>query len=167
LDLAGQSLREATESDTSLWRAWNGLGDLADKNRQPKVAAGFYAKALALRPNSAMIINNIGYSLLQDGNIPQSVVEFRKALALDPNNITTQTNLSLALAASGNYAEALRSTPPEQLPDLLNNVGYMAMRRGDYAAAERYLASAMETSSTVNTEAAKNLDRLKERQQQP
>ena len=34
-DAAGQSLREATASDASLWRAWNGLGDLADQQRQP------------------------------------------------------------------------------------------------------------------------------------
>lgn len=161
---AGQSLREATASDATLWRAWNGLGDLADQERKPKEAAAMYAKALELHPNSAMIINNIGYSLLGSGNYPDAINEFRKALALEPNNVTVQTNLRLALAASGDYDAALRSAPSDQMPSLLNDVGYIALRRGDYAAAQRYLSSAMDASGSYSTVAAKNLDWLKDKQ---
>jgi Flp pilus assembly protein TadD len=163
-DASGQSLREATASDATLWRAWNGLGDLADQGRQPKLAAEYYAKALALHPNSAMIINNIGYSMLDSGNYPEAISEFRRALAIEPNNVTVQTNLRLALAASGDYEAALRSAPSEQMPNLLNNVGYIAMRRGDYAAAERYLANAKDASGSYNAVAARNLDWLKDKQ---
>jgi Flp pilus assembly protein TadD len=164
---AEQSLREATASDASLWRAWNGLGDLADLRRRPAEAAGLYAKALAAHPNSAMILNNIGYSLLSSGNYPGAIARFREALAFEPNNVTVQTNLRLALAATGDYAEALRSAPREQMPTLLNNVGYIAMRRGDYAAAERYLASAMDASGTYSAATAKNLDWVKDKRRSP
>jgi Flp pilus assembly protein TadD len=163
-DAAGQSLREATASDATLWRAWNGLGDLADQQRKPKEAAAMYAKALALHPNSAMIINNVGYSLMSSGNNTEAMKEFRKALALEPNNLTVQTNLRLALAATGDYEAALRSAPTEQMPNLLNNVGYIALRRGDYAAAERYLTGAMDASGSYSAVAARNLDLLKGRQ---
>jgi Flp pilus assembly protein TadD len=163
-EAAGQSLHDATASDTTLWRAWNGLGDLADQERQPKMAGGLYAKALALHPNSAMIINNIGYSLLDSGNYPEAISEFRKALAIEPDNVTVQTNLRLALAASGDYEAALRSAPSEQMPTLLNDVGYIAMRRGDYAAAARFLASARDASGSYSTVVARNLDWLKDKQ---
>jgi Flp pilus assembly protein TadD len=163
-DAAGKTLRDATASDATLWRAWNGLGDLADQERQPKLAAGYYAKALAIHPNSAMIINNIGYSLLGSGNYPEAISEFRKALAIEPDNVTVQTNLRLALAASGDYEAALRSAPSEQMPNLLNDVGYIAMRRGDYAAAERYLANAKDASGSYDAVAARNLDWLKDKQ---
>jgi Flp pilus assembly protein TadD len=163
-DAATQSLHEATASDATLWRAWNGLGDLADQEHKSKEAAALYAKALVLHPNSAMIINNVGYSLLGSGNYAEAIVEFRKALALEPNNLTVQTNLRLALAASGDYAAALRSAPAEQMPTLLNDVGYIALRRGDYAAAERYLTGAMDASGSYSTVAARNLDWLKDKQ---
>ncbi len=163
-DAAGQSLREATAGDATLWRAWNGLGDLADQQRKPREASALYAKALALNPNSAMIINNIGYSFLGSGNYAEAIAEFRKALALEPNNLTVQTNLRLALAASGDYEAALRSAPHEQMPNLLNDVGYIALRRGDYAAAQRYLTGAMDASGTYSAVAARNLDWLKDKQ---
>ena len=163
-DAAGQSLRDAAASDATLWRAWNGLGDLADQQRKPKDAAAMYAKALALHPNSAMIINNVGYSLMGSGNNTAAINEFRKALALEPNNLTVQTNLRLALAASGDYEAALRSAPSEQMPNLLNDVGYIALRRGDYAAAERYLTGAMDASGSYSAVAARNLDLLKGKQ---
>lgn len=163
-DAAGQSLREATAADATLWRAWNGLGDLADQQHKSKEAAALYAKALVLHPNSAIIMNNIGYSLLGSGNYTEAIAEFRKALAIEPNNLTVQTNLRLALAASGDYEAALRSAPREQMPTLLNDVGYIALRRGDYAAAERYLTAATDASSTYSPVAAKNLDWLKDQQ---
>jgi Flp pilus assembly protein TadD len=162
-DVAGQSLREATASDPNLWRSWNGLGDLADQERNPKEASALYAKALALHPNSAMILNNIGYSSLGSGNYAEAIAEFRKALVLEPNNLTVQTNLRLALAASGDYEAALRSAPGDQMATLLNDVGYIALRRGDYAAAERYLTRAMDASGSYNAVTAKNLDWLKDR----
>jgi Flp pilus assembly protein TadD len=163
-DAAAQSLREATASDPTLWRAWNGLGDLADQGHQPKEASALYAKALALHPNSAMIINNIGYSSLGSGNYADAIVQFRRALVLEPNNLTVQTNLRLALAASGDYAAALRSAPSDQMPNLLNDVGYIALRRGDYAAAERYLTGAMDASGSYSSVTARNLAWLKDKQ---
>jgi Flp pilus assembly protein TadD len=160
-DSAGQSLREATASNASLWRAWNGLGDLADQRHQPKEAAALYAKALALKPDSAMVINNMAFSLLAGGDYARAIGEFRRALAVEPNNMTMQTNLRLAQAASGDYEGALRAAPREQMPDLLNDVGYIALRRGDYAAAEHYLSSAADADGSYSDAAAKNLDWLR------
>jgi Flp pilus assembly protein TadD len=47
------------------------------------------------------------------------------------------------------------------LPNLLNNVGYIAMQRGDLATAEGYFARAMESSPSYDAVAAQNIEQLK------
>jgi Flp pilus assembly protein TadD len=161
---SAKALREATSADPSLWRSWNALGEIADLKRESEEAEAAYDKALALRPDSAAVINNIGYSKLINGDPSRAIVALHKALALDPTSETIQNNMRLALAAKGDYAAALRATPKDRLPAVLNNVGYVAMQRGDYAAAEGYLARAIEGSSSFNTIATANLDQLRAHQ---
>jgi Flp pilus assembly protein TadD len=163
-EAAEQALRAATQADPSLWRSWNALGTLADRKNQGEDAVRLFAKAAEINPNSAAVKNNIGYSELMKGDAQHAAETLRAALALDPKSETIQNNLRLAIAATGNYDEALRSAPREQLPAVLNNVGYVAMRHGDLAAAEGYFARAMEASGSYATVTAKNLDQLKSEQ---
>jgi len=160
-ELAGNDLREATKANPALWRSWNALGKLADLRRQPEEAAKYYAKASEGNPESAAVINNAGYSKLISGDAPHAIDLLHRALALDPKSETIQNNLRLAIAAGGNYDDALKATTHEQLPVVLNNVGYVAMQHGDFTAAEGYFARAMEASSSYATVAAKNLEQLK------
>ena len=158
---ASKSLREATEADPSLWRSWNGLGLLADLRRQPHDAEEAYSHALAVNPDSAALHNNLGYSRLLAGKPDEAMVELRKAYGIDPDSETIQNNVRLALAAKGSYAAAVRGVPRDRLPTVLNNVGYIAMQRGDLADAEGYLARAMEDSPSFNTIASQNIEQLK------
>ncbi len=158
---AATRLREATEADPKLWRGDNGLGLISDLKRQPQEAADFYAKSLALNPESAAIFNNIGYSSLLAGKPGEAIDNFKKALGLEPGSETIQNNIRLAIATKGNYAEATRAVPRERMPAILNNVGYIAMQKGDIALAEGYLARAMESSPSFYGVAAKNLEQLK------
>ncbi len=163
-DPAEAALHEAAAADPALWRSWNALGKLADLKHQPDEAAKFYAKASELNPRSAAVINNAGYSKLISGDAPQAIELLRKALVLDPKSETIQNNLRLAIAADGKYDEAIKATPHEQLPVVLNNVGYVAMQHGDVSTAESYFARAMEASSSYASVAAKNLEQLKSEQ---
>jgi Flp pilus assembly protein TadD len=158
---AGIALQEASAADPSLWRSWNALGKLADLRHQPEEATKFYAKASELNPQSAAVINNAGYSKLISGDAPHAIELLRRALTLDPRSETIQNNLRLAIAADGKYDDALKATSHEQLPVVLNNVGYVAMQRGDFTAAEGYFSRAMETSNSYASVAAKNLEQLK------
>jgi len=160
-EAATKALREASEADPKLWRTWNALGDLADVKRQPDEAATLYAKALALNPDSAPILNNIGYSRLMADDPAKAIEAFRKALELDPKSETIRNNLRLAVAENGDYPEAIRAAGRDQLPIVLNNVGYVAMRRRDWDTAEAYFAQAMEASSSYASVTAKNLEQLK------
>jgi Flp pilus assembly protein TadD len=158
---AGNSLHEAIEADPSLWRAWNGLGLLADLKREWHEAEDAYGHALAINANSAALHNNLGYSRLLAGQPDEAIGEFRKALGLDPDSETVQNNFRLALAAKGNYAEATRGVSKAMMPVALNNVGVIAMQRGDFRVAEGFLARAMESSPSFLTVASHNIDQLK------
>jgi Flp pilus assembly protein TadD len=160
-DTAGKALAEAVAADATLWRAWNALAMIDDTNRRYDEARAKYAKALALRPEAALLHNNLGFSQLQQGDAPAAVETLRKALEMEPGNEVIQSNLRIALAAQGRYQEALAATARKKLPSVLNNLGYVAMMRGDYDVAGGYLARALEASPSYNETAANNLLQLK------
>src|SRR5215472_2618650 len=141
-EAAAESLHQAVAADPSLWRALNGLGLIADLQHRADEAAELYGKALAINPDSTVLLNNRGYSRLIAGHADEAIADFRRAIALDPESETIENNLRLAVAAKGNYAEATRNVPRDRMPIVLNNVGYMAMRRGDLGAADGLFARA-------------------------
>src|SRR5262249_914445 len=152
---------EATSADPSQWRAWNALGFLADLKQDSTAARDAYAHALTIKSDSALLHNNVGYSQLLAGKPDAAILEFRKALTLDPSSETVQNNYRIELAAKGEYADAARGAAKEKLPIVLNNVGYVAMQRGDLTTAEGYLARAMESSPSFNAIASQNIEQLK------
>lgn len=163
-DSAAAALEAATAAEPALWRAWNALGMLADLRRDWDKAAEDYGKALALMPDSALLHNNLGYSRLLGGKTEVALSELRKAASLDPASAAIRNNLRLALAAKGNYRAATQGVAKEEEAMVLNNVGFVAMQRGDLASAETYLAQAMESSSSFNTVASRNIQALREMQ---
>jgi Flp pilus assembly protein TadD len=158
---AAQALHDAVAADPKLWRSYNALGLIADAKHEFDSAAQSYNAAISINPDSALLHNNLGYSRLMAGEPEEALAEFRKALGLDPTSETVQNNYRLALAAKGDYADAIRGASNEKLPDVLNNVGYVAMQRGDLSAAEGYLARAMEKSPSFNIIASQNIEQLK------
>jgi Flp pilus assembly protein TadD len=134
---------------------------LADQKHDAHEAEDAYAHALAINPDSAALHNNLGYSRLLAGKFDEAMKELHKAIALDPDSETVQNNVRLALAAKGNYAEAIRGVTKDRLPVVLNNVGLVAMQRGDLAVAEGYFTRAMESSPSFNTITSQNIEQLK------
>ena len=157
---AATALQDAVAADPNLWRAYNGLALIADQKRQPNVALELYHKALTLNPNSPVLLNNLGYSRLLAGKPDEAIANFRKALGLDARSETIQNNLRLAIAAKGDYAGATRNVSRENQAIVLNNVGFVAMRRGDLAEAESLFSRAMEAEPHYDDTIAKNLAQL-------
>jgi Flp pilus assembly protein TadD len=158
---AEKSLKEAVTADAKLWRAWNALGALYDANQKWDDADQAYAKALSLAPRSAFIHNNLGFSLLSQGKAAQAIKSFQTALQIDPSLQPAQMNLRIALALVGRYDEATAGVEGPDLPTTLNNVGFAAMARGDYAKAEAFLTQSINSSSSYEETASKNLEELK------
>jgi len=151
-------LLEALKMDPGLWRAWNAVGVNYDGMRAWEDARSSYEKAAAASPSAAAAVrNNEAMSLLLQGKKDQAEAAFQDALNLDPRSPLIRANLRILLASEGRYDEALAAIPSNQLPTALNNVGYMAMKRGDYAAAQKFLTQAMQSSPAYYEKAARNL----------
>jgi len=159
--LAETKLKDAVAADPKLWRTWNALGAFYDANKQWDDADQAYAKALALTPRSAIVNNNLGFSLLSQGKLKEAIQAFQTALEIDSTLQPAQMNLRIALALAGRYDEATAGAQGSALPATLNNVGFAAMARGDYTKAEAYLTQSVNASSSYEEMASKNLEELK------
>ena len=159
-EIAEERLNEALALDDGLWRAHNAIGQIEDTRSAWSASMAAYGRALELKPKSATLRNNLGMSYLLQRKYKPAISEFQTALELDPSLSPARTNLRMALALNGNYADALAGVTEDQLADALNNIGYAAMLRGDYDAAETYLTRAMEASPAYHRKAASNLARV-------
>lgn len=154
-------LNSALQADPSLWRSWAALGRAYDNEKRWIESAAAYEKCLAHSPHPAMTANNLGMSLLLQKRYAEAAYQFEKAMAEDPTLETARSNLRIALAWQGRYSEALAGLGFSGGADALNNVGYVAMLRGDYSEAQQYFSQALESSPTYHGGAAMNLEALR------
>ncbi len=162
LDRGVENLQQAVAQDPGLWRAWNALGYYHDSNRDWPAAANSYGKALEGNPDSILIYNNRGFSMLMQRRLEEAVADFDRVLQMDPDFEVARENLRLALAWQGKYIHAMAGAPDADMARILNNVGFIALMRGDYGNAEAYLLRAMEADPAYNATAARNLTYLKQ-----
>ena len=151
--------------DPSLWRARNTPGYYYDTRGDWQIAGISYNNALAVNSASAMILNNRGFSFLMQGRVVEAMADLSEALRIDPSLRPAHVNLRLALAWDGQYTQALAGTEDGGLGGALNNVGFIAMLRGDHDEAEAYLLQAIEADPAYNTVAARNLVTLRQLRQ--
>jgi tetratricopeptide (TPR) repeat protein len=95
----------------------NVLGSSKDKRPE---AIGFFRAALALRPDSTAVYNNLGIALQNQKDLPAAIDAYQKALALAPQSARTWNNLGVALydqkdlpAAVDAYQKALALDPQD------------------------------------------------------
>jgi len=155
-------LGKAVTEDAQLWRSWNALGTIKDRGGSWAEARNDYDRALEINPDAIEAINNRGISFLWEQKYPEAEKAFKEALRRSPNLAEARTNLRMALAWQGKYVEALTGIRKDEMPVMLNNVGYIAMKRGDYEFAEAYLAQAMQMSPSYYAKAAENLEYLRQ-----
>ena len=98
---------------------------------------------------------------LSQGRLDESIASLERALELDPDLKPAKENLRLALAWSGRYVHAMSGADDREMPRVLNNIGYIALMRGDLENAEAYLLRAMEVDPSFNEVAWRNLTYLR------
>ncbi len=162
-DEALMDLKASVALDKSLWRAWNGLGREYDLRRDWSKAAQAYAAALAAPgANTAIILNNRGYSRLLQRQTSEAAADFVSALDKDPALAAARTNLRLTLAMDGHYSRATATGPADDRAAVLNNVGLAAAMRGDYLQADTLLNQAIAARGQFYAKAAENLQLAKD-----
>ena len=66
-----------------------------------------YTAALALRPRSVAVLNNLGIALTDQGKLDEAIACYRKAIELDPKYATAHNNLGIVLTDQGKLDEAI------------------------------------------------------------
>lgn len=155
-------LKRATELDPQRWRAWNALGVLADMDKQYALAVSYYEAGLLAAPRSPMLMTNIGYSYYLAGDMEQASAWFGRALIVDAEFAPAVRNLALLYARQGWYDQAVKTfSKVIDEARAYNDVGYIAMRQGDYEQAHELLTEAIRLSPIYYEKAYENLATLK------
>lgn len=161
-DEAQALLERAIIEDPRLWHAQNGIGILADMRGEHARAIDAYDAALAVNPGSALLLNNRGYSLYLDGQYQAASQDFLDAAAQGAER--AWLNLGLVRARQKQYSVAVQMMARTVAVEVAyNDVGYIAMRQGDLAIAERYFHKAIGLSPRYFEAAQRNLTELKDR----
>lgn len=157
-----EPLLTATDEDRRAWRAWLGLAQLRDLDHAWNEADAAYAGALEASDKPQLVYNNHGISMLARGEFGKSVALFRKALQLDQGFEQARINLELANArVDGAYATAAADPDVRSEARRLNNIGYVAMLKGDLGRAEANFERALEVSPSFYLIAYRNLQVVK------
>jgi serine/threonine-protein kinase len=96
--------------------------ELGFRSDEPGEQLGCYRAALAARPDSALVLNNLGYSLRRKKDLPGAIACLTRAIELDPKFALAHNNLLGALREGGDvdsaivaYKRLLERAPTEEL----------------------------------------------------
>lgn len=159
-DMAEVDLTRVIELAPGIWSAHNGLGMLADRRGDHLIARMYYDAALALVPNSAIVLNNRGYSSFLAGQFDEAVDDLHVA-ASEHGYEQAWMNLGLVYSRQGKYIPAVemyRKVLDEA--ETYNKVAEAAIANEDYEAARKLLNHAIYESPTYFPAAEENLTKL-------
>jgi Flp pilus assembly protein TadD len=149
------------------WEAWNALGLAFDAARRWDASASAYAHALALRPSrpsSAVVLHNIGASMLLQQRFQPAAEYLQAALRLAPGNVRIIDDLDAARASIGKApVRNMAVEDAARWAERLDNAGHAAMRAGRTSDARALLTEAITTSPTYQPDAAFSLAELQSR----
>lgn len=125
---AAATLERAIADGDTDWRTHSALGSAYDQKGQYAEARVQYSKALAIKPGSLAVINNMGMSYAIEGNLTEAEKTFRNAMdmpgARDEPRI--RQNLALVVGLQGRFEES-RKIASEDLPpaEVEANMAYL------------------------------------------
>ena len=131
------------DRSSPVW-AYNGLGILADLNSSYGEAIEYYQTANQIRPRSAQINNNLGYSYYLANNWATAEMYLRRALNYNPNYKRTWRNLGLLYTRRGQYDDALMTlSRVMDKASAYNSMGYVCMLQGKHIEADQFFDQAI------------------------
>lgn len=93
--LAEQQYRKAVEKNPQSLDAWLGLAASYDRLQRFDLAQRSYKSAIKIGGKTSIVLNNLGYSYLLQGNVKAARRNLIAANKLDPENPNIQANLAL------------------------------------------------------------------------
>lgn len=133
------------------------LGDVAGARKRWADAEVQYRHVARLRPEAAVVHNNLAWALLQQGK-PEAVASAERAVQLGPRTPAFMDTLAGALAAAGQLPRALALQKelvglPGASPTMRLHLAQLAARSGD-AALARSTAQALDPAALTPDEQA-------------
>jgi len=157
-------LSRATTQPGASWRAWNGLGVVADTKSDWSLADHCFAEAARLAPSAGGPVTNHGWSLLLRGRWSEAAALFDRAASMDPSSTRAANNLELARSAlAGDLPERRPGEAASSWAARLNDAGVAAAVLGEKDRATAAFTRAIEVSDTWYARAAGNLAALANR----
>ena len=154
-------LDRATTLPGASWRVWSARGALADRQQAWEAADMAYARATALAPDRAEIVNNRGWSLLLRGRWREAEAALAHAAALAPASPRIADNLELARAAlAADLPRRRTGEANDAWAARLNDAGVVAAVRGEQTRALAAFARAIELRAQWSRRTAANLAAL-------
>lgn len=142
------------------WQTHEGLGLVALHARDTVAALGHFDAALALEPRSLQSRAGRGRARLLAGDLDAAEADLKLVLGAGEGEWQKPVRMDLGAlyAQRGQYADGLAMLL-EVMPEAqaYNRLGELAMRRRDYAGAERLFTKALAASPTFYATADRNL----------
>jgi len=133
---------------------------LADQNNDWAAADEAYARAEKLSARPAAVLNNWGVSQMSRGDLSAAAATFVRAVSFDARLFSAKNNLAIVRGLQGQYNLPLVPLSDEERAVLLNNLGIIAMRRGDEKIARGLFAAAVDAHPQYYAGAADKLAAL-------
>lgn len=133
---------------------------VADHRGDWTAADAAYAQAEKLTTNPARVLNNWGVSQQARGDLQEAERMFERALGYDSRMFSAKNNLAMTRGLQGNYRLPVVPMTDQEKATILNNLGVIAMRRGQRNVAKGLFAEAVETHPQYYQGAADRLAAL-------
>ena len=133
---------------------------LADHNRDWATADAAYARAETLSTNPAGVLNNWGVSRMSRGDMSAAEKSFERALSYNARLFSAKNNLAIARGLQGNFQLPIVPMTETEKAMIMNNLGLIALRRGEKKIAKGLFAAAVETHPQHYAAAATRLASL-------
>jgi Flp pilus assembly protein TadD len=131
LGLAERTLRVASAAAPQDWQVRSALGVTLDYQGNHAAAQEVYAQALAITPDNPVILNNLGLSQAQAGQLAAAKATLRRAADQPAATAQTRQNLALVEALSGNPEAAERLARQDLSPEMARaNADYFKLLSG-------------------------------------
>jgi Flp pilus assembly protein TadD len=132
----------------SPYYAYNGMGVIEDLLGNGDAAVSYYEQAAMIRPKSATLANNIGYSYYLRNELEQAEHYFSKAIQLNSNYGRAVRNLALIMVRNERYSDAvnLLNGHIKNEAESFNTVGYICMLDGKHDKADEMFNKAIDIS---------------------
>src|SRR4029077_19964820 len=143
-----QAVKETADYPVTLPHAWNNLGILAAREGKTDEAIGLFEKALAINPEHAVALQNLGNAYRQKKDWDAARKTLQHALALNPDDAEANYGLGMVYAQLNDTGQAYEylqkaiSARPAY-PEALNNLGILYLRTGRPEAAKKSFAESI------------------------